>query len=84
MLFSISFFVSKMDTSKAISLLLELTQSPTQWVPGAGRVSNHSTPSSDKVKGAWKLTVTLPTCLHGAVLRHIYNPRPLKLEDTCT
>jgi hypothetical protein len=56
--------------------VLELTQPPIQWVPGAlslglkspGRESDQSPPSSAEVKNAWSYTFTPPIRLHGVVL----------------
>jgi hypothetical protein len=56
--------------------VLELTQPPTQWVPGTlslgvkrpGREAGHSSPSSAEVKNMWSCTCTPPVRLHGVVL----------------
>jgi hypothetical protein len=55
---------------------LEPTQPPIQWVPGAlslgakrpGRETDHSTPSSSKVKELVELYLHSPIRLHGVVL----------------
>jgi hypothetical protein len=56
--------------------ILEPTQPPIQWAPGAfslgvkrqGREAYHSPPSSAEVKNAWSYTSTPPTGLNGVVL----------------